>query len=59
LTHFAGRQTFAAGVFENNEENLSAWLADPAAVKPGATMPDLGLTQEQIDALIAYLETRE
>jgi len=59
LTHFASRQTFAAGVFENNEANLSAWLAGPAEVKPGATMPDLGLTQEQIDALIAYLETRE
>ncbi|HEU4488551.1 MAG TPA: cytochrome c oxidase subunit II [Actinomycetota bacterium] len=59
LTHFASRRTFAAGVFENNEANLSAWLAGPADVKPGATMPDLGLTQEQIDALIAYLETRE
>jgi cytochrome c oxidase subunit 2 len=59
LTHFASRRTFAAGVFENNEANLSAWLAGPADVKPGATMPDLGLTQEQIDALIAYLQTRE
>lgn len=59
LTHFASRRTFAAGVFENNEANLSAWLAGPADVKPGSTMPDLGLTQEQIDALIAYLETRE
>ena len=59
LTHFASRKTFAAGVFENNEANLADWLAGPADVKPGATMPDLGLTQEQIDALIAYLETRE
>jgi cytochrome c oxidase subunit 2 len=58
LTHFAERQTFAAGVFDNNAENLAAWLDDPAGVKPGARMPTLGLTQEEIDALIAYLETR-
>jgi cytochrome c oxidase subunit II len=57
LTHFAQRGTFASGIFERTDANLAAWLADPAEVKPGALMPDVGLTQEQIDALVAYLQT--
>lgn len=59
LTHFASRQTFAGALFENNTENLRAWLADPPAVKPGAKMPDYGLSSEQIDALVAYLQSLE
>jgi cytochrome c oxidase subunit II len=59
LAHFASRATFAGATFENNEANLRAWLADPPGVKPGALMPDLGLTEDQIDALVAYLQTLE
>jgi cytochrome c oxidase subunit II len=59
LAHFASRSTFAGAMFDNNEANLRAWLAGPPDVKPGATMPDLGLTQEQIDALVAYLQSLE
>jgi cytochrome c oxidase subunit 2 len=45
-----------------NEADLEAWLRDPSAVKPMAAdqqrgMPTLGLTEEQIDQLIAYLRT--
>ena len=59
LGGFASRQSFAGAMFENNEENLVRWLEDPDAVKPGARMPDVGLTQEQIDSIIAYLQTLE
>jgi cytochrome c oxidase subunit II len=59
LTHFASRGTFASALKDNNAENLSDWLADPADMKPGARMPDLGLSQEEIDALVAYLQTLE
>jgi cytochrome c oxidase subunit II len=60
LTHFASRGVFAGGIFENDDaEQLRAWLANPPGVKAGAQMPDLGLTDEQIDALIAYLQTLE
>ena len=59
LTHFASRRTFAGAIFETNEANLRAWLADPAAVKPGATMPDVGLTSEQIDQLVEFLLSLE
>ena len=58
LTNFAN-QPQIAGVLENNEENLRAWLADPPAIKPGTAMPNLGLSQTQIDALVAYLYTLE
>jgi cytochrome c oxidase subunit 2 len=57
LTGFADRETFIGAILENNEENLRAWLANPQAVKPGAQMPNLQLTDEQLDALIAYLYT--
>jgi cytochrome c oxidase subunit II len=45
-----------------NRARLKAWLRNPPAEKPmapenGQGMPDLGLTEEQIDALVAYLET--
>ena len=57
LAHFATRDNFAADMFRRTDENLRVWLADPPGVKPGARMPDLGLTAEQIDALVAYLQS--
>ena len=41
---------------------LEAWLRNAPAMKPmapedGRGMPNLGLTQDQIDAVVAYLET--
>jgi cytochrome c oxidase subunit 2 len=67
LTHFGGRDTFAAGILESTPENLADWLRDPQAIKPGNDMT-IGpnstpgrsvLTEEEIDALIAYLEELE
>jgi cytochrome c oxidase subunit 2 len=55
LTHFGSRTTLAAGMLPNGHETLAAWLRDPQAVKPGAKMPNLGLTAEQARALAAYL----
>jgi cytochrome c oxidase subunit 2 len=59
LGGFSERGMFAGAIFENNEANLSAWLRNPEGVKPGAKMPDLNLTSEQIDALIDYLNSLE
>lgn len=59
LTHFAARGTFAGAMFEVNERNLARWLANPPAMKPGARMPDYGLSQDEIDALVAYLLSLE
>ncbi len=57
LTHFAGRDCFAGCIFENTPESVARWLENPPAVKPGSWMPDYGLSKEEIDALVAYLET--
>jgi cytochrome c oxidase subunit 2 len=59
LTHIASRTTFAGAIFDNNASNLADWLADPPALKPGAKMPDLGLSEDQISALVAYLQALE
>ena len=57
LTHFATRTVFAGASLENNKENLTNWLANPAKIKPGTFMPNLELTEAEINALIAYLGT--
>lgn len=62
LTHLYSRSTFAGSSFDLNERNLRRWLRDPPAMKPmlpenGQGMPNLGLSEEEITQLIAYLET--
>ncbi|CAN5777352.1 cytochrome c oxidase subunit II [soil metagenome] len=59
LTHFASRSVFAGAVLpeqgEEYDDALKLWLADPPEVKPGSFMPDLQLTEAEIDVLIAWL----
>jgi len=63
LTHFASRNTFAGAILpeqgEDFAEALKRWLAAPPEVKPGSFMPDLALTEQEIDALIVWLEGNE
>lgn len=37
-------------------EYLRAWLADPASLKPDTQMPNLHLSEAEIDTLIAFLQ---
>jgi cytochrome c oxidase subunit 2 len=57
LTHFKSRSVFAGSIFENTDNNLRAWLANPPAEKPGSVMPNLNLSASEIQNLIAYLDT--
>lgn len=57
LTHVGSRTTIAGAMFENNTENLGKWIADPPARKPGALMTKLGLTPDQVTAVVAYLQS--
>ena len=43
--------------YRNDSLPLAAWLANPSAIKPGTTMPALGLQPAEIDALVAFLLT--
>ena len=38
-------------------EELHLWLAAPEKVKPGTTMPNLNLSDPEIDAIVAYLDS--
>ena len=65
LTLFGRRSSLAAGWMENTMENLQEWIRAPQDVKPGALMPGVAvaggnwpatnLTDEQVEAIAAYL----
>lgn len=55
LTHVGSRTTIASGVLANTPDGLHKWLSNPPAVKPGSKMPNLGLSEDQIQKLTAYL----
>lgn len=57
LTHFGSRTGIAAETLTNTPENLATWLHNPQAVKPGALMPNLNLSDSDVAALVAYLES--
>ncbi len=57
LTHLASRQTIGAGVLDNSPQNLARWIKDPQAVKPGSYMPSLHLSDADVNAIAAYLES--
>jgi cytochrome c oxidase subunit 2 len=57
LTHVASRSTIAAGTLPNTRGYLAAWIADPQHLKPGNRMPATGLPADDLQAVVAYLET--
>jgi cytochrome c oxidase subunit 2 len=57
LTHMMSRDTIAAGAASNTHENLRKWIQNPDTIKPGSLMPAMNLTDQDLDALTAYLET--
>ncbi|HKF29173.1 MAG TPA: cytochrome c oxidase subunit II [Candidatus Binataceae bacterium] len=57
LSHFGTRATLAGGILSNTPVNVAKWVTDPEAIKPGAQMPKLGLRGEQLNDLVAYLES--
>jgi cytochrome c oxidase subunit II len=57
LTHVASRTTLAAGTIANTPDDLARWIADPQSVKPGTQMPGTTLTPEEMQELVAYLES--
>jgi mono/diheme cytochrome c family protein len=41
--------------YQPDPDFVRRWLRDPAAIKPGTQMPNLALSDQEIDALIAFL----
>ncbi len=57
LSRLATRMTIGAGVAANNQENLRAWMRDPSHLKPGVLMPNMQLTETEVDQVVAFLQT--
>ena len=57
LTHLDSRLTIAGASLEQNRGNLAGWIVDAQHVKPGSLMPNMDIDSEELQALLAYLES--
>jgi cytochrome c oxidase subunit II len=57
LTHLDSRLTIAGASLTKNRGNLAGWIVDAQHVKPGSLMPNTNIDSEELQALLAYLET--
>jgi cytochrome c oxidase subunit 2 len=55
LANVGARTYIAAGSLKNTDENLARWIRDPHQIKKGVLMPNLGVTEDEARALVAYL----
>lgn len=56
LTHLASRSMIAGGVLSTSHNDLIKFIGNPQSVKPGCNMPDLGLSPDEVSAIVSYLE---
>jgi cytochrome c1 len=58
LAGVASRPKIAGGAVANTgPADLKKWISDPSAVKPGTAMPKVPLTDDELDKVVAFLET--
>ena len=57
LTHVGSRRTIAAGTLDNTLGNMTGWISNPQAIKPGNDMPVLPLDADSLRSLATYLES--
>ena len=57
LTHLMSRETLGAGAVTITPDNLRAWVRDPQKFKAGCLMPNMQLTDQEVDQIAAYLQT--
>lgn len=58
LAGVADRPKIAGGAVANTgPDDLSKWIANPAALKPGTAMPKVPLTEDELTKIVAFLET--
>jgi len=55
LSNVVLRPTLAGEAIPMTPDTLAAFLATPSAVKPGTTMPDVGLTADEARHIAAFL----
>ncbi len=59
LTHLASRRTIAAARLPNTRDNLRTWITTGQSMKPGNLMPEFALPQDELSALLDFLEALE
>ncbi|HZR22812.1 MAG TPA: cytochrome c oxidase subunit II [Vicinamibacterales bacterium] len=57
LTHLATRGTLAAATLPNTAGHLGGWIVNAQAIKPGSQMPPNPMTSDELQSLLAYLES--
>jgi len=57
LTHVASRLRLAAATVPNDPQHLRDWVQNAQHIKPGVKMPSHPFSSDELDALVAYLET--
>jgi cytochrome c oxidase subunit II len=57
LTHLMSRETLGSGAAPNTPEKLRAWIRDPQQLKVGCLMPNMQMTENEVDQIVAYLQT--
>jgi cytochrome c oxidase subunit II len=57
LTHVYSRLTIAGATLTTNRGNLAGWIIDAQHVKPGSLMPPIYISSQDLQDLLAYLET--
>jgi cytochrome c oxidase subunit II len=59
LTHLASRSVIGAGAAENTSDDLREWITDPHRLKNDVAMPATELSDADVQAIVAYLESLE
>ena len=57
LTHLMSRETLASGAAPNTPEGLHAWVRDPQKLKVGCLMPNMQMSDVEVDQIVSYLQT--
>jgi cytochrome c oxidase subunit 2 len=59
LANVGARSYIAAGTLKNTDENLARWIRNPQAIKKGVLMPNLGVSETEAQALVAFLRAHK
>jgi cytochrome c oxidase subunit 2 len=59
LANVGARSYIAAGTLKNTDENLARWIRNPQGIKKGVLMPNLGVSEPEAQALVAYLRAHQ
>ena len=59
LTHVASRDMLAGGRLRGTADDMAAWIHDPDEFKEGVDMPASPLSDEDVEAIVSYLQELE